>query len=80
MPSVERARHRFSVEEYQRMGESGIFGEDARVELIRGEILEIPPIGSEHAGHVNCLTSLFSRSRVKPPSAARETALAQLQP
>jgi hypothetical protein len=31
-------RHRFTVEEYRRMGEAGIFSDDDRVELIDGEV------------------------------------------
>ena len=46
------ARRRFTVMEYQLMGDSGILGEDYRVELIEGEIVEMSPIGSKHAGRV----------------------------
>ena len=42
--------HRFTVDEYRRIGESGIFHEDDRVELIEGEIVEMSPIGSPHSG------------------------------
>ena len=38
-------RHRFTVEEYHKMVEAGIFGEDDRVELLDGEVLEMSPIG-----------------------------------
>lgn len=41
---------KLSVEDYYRMGEAGIFDEDDRVELIEGEIIEMSPIGSFHAG------------------------------
>lgn len=59
--AVEVRRHRFTVEEYYRMGESGIFGEDDRVELLDGEIVEMASIGSPHAGCVNRLNGLFAR-------------------
>ena len=52
--------HRFTVDEYHRMGEAGIFSEDDRVELLAGEIVEMSPIGPLHAGTVRRLTALFS--------------------
>lgn len=51
--SVQIARRYFTVDEYHRMGEAGIFLEDDRVELIEGEILMMSPNGSRHAGSVN---------------------------
>jgi len=50
-----RLRHRFTVAEYHRMAETGMLAPDARVELIEGEIIDMPPIGSPHAGTVNYL-------------------------
>jgi Uma2 family endonuclease len=51
--------HRFTVAEYHRMAEVGILGEDSRVELIRGQIVDIAPIGAPHLGMVNRLTRLL---------------------
>ncbi len=51
----------FTVEEYYRMAEAGILGEDDRVELIEGEIVAMTPIGSLHAASVTRLNELFSR-------------------
>lgn len=48
-------RHRFTVDEFHRMGEVGIFSEDDRVELINGEIIEMTPIGSRHS---RCVRSI----------------------
>jgi hypothetical protein len=57
------APHRFTVAEYHRMGEAGIFHEDDRVELIAGEIVEMAPIGTDHSWVVTRLTSLFEKGR-----------------
>ena len=56
---AEGRRYRFTVDEFARMGEAGIFTEDDRVELIDGEILEMTPIGALHAGVVSRLTELL---------------------
>lgn len=53
---------RFSVEDYHRMVDTGILSEQDRVELIDGEIVEMVPIGSRHAGHVKHLLRLFSEA------------------
>ena len=54
-------RHLFTVEEYHKMGEAGVFDENARLELIEGEIVEMAPIGWRHARCVTRLTSLLAR-------------------
>jgi Uma2 family endonuclease len=53
-------RYRVTVAEFLRMGAARVFGADARLELIEGEILEMAPIGSPHAGSVNLLAAAFS--------------------
>jgi Uma2 family endonuclease len=50
---------RISVAEFLRMDEEGLLPPDARVELIEGEIVDMAPIGSVHARHVEMLTELF---------------------
>lgn len=45
-------RWRFTVDDYYRMGEVGILPEDARVELLNGDVVLMPPIGSHHNGSV----------------------------
>ncbi len=57
---LRESRHRFNVGEFQRMGEAGIFDETSRVELVEGEIVEMNPIGSHHAGNLNRLNKLFT--------------------
>ena len=52
-------KHPISAAEYLRMGEAGVFAPEARLELIEGEIIEMAPIGSPHAGCVNKLNRLF---------------------
>lgn len=54
-------RHAVSTGEYLRMGEAGVFAREARLELIAGEILEMAPIGSSHAGTLNILNRLVTR-------------------
>ena len=56
---IERLR-RFSIDEYHRMGEVGILGEDECIELINGVITKMSPIGSEHTACVKKLNRLFS--------------------
>ncbi len=55
-------RHRITVDEYHRMAEAGSFAPDARVELIDGVIIDMPPIGSPHAGTVSQLYGSLSRA------------------
>ena len=55
-------RHRITVDEYHRMAEVGLLAPDARVELIDGEIIDMPPIGKEHTSVVDQLNRLFVRA------------------
>lgn len=56
MTTVPLTRHRFTVADYQRLGEVGILTEDDRVELIAGEIIAMTPIGPKHLRCINRLT------------------------
>ncbi|AFY71286.1 protein of unknown function DUF820 [Thalassoporum mexicanum PCC 7367] len=53
-------RKLFTVEQYHRMHEVGVLTDADRVELIRGEIIQMSPIGSKHAACVFRLNKLFS--------------------
>lgn len=55
-------RRRFTVEEYHKMGEAGIFGEGDRVELLDGEVIEMNPIGWRHARSVRRLNARLVRA------------------
>ncbi len=55
-------RRKLSADQFERMGETGILGPDARVELIEGELIEMPPIGSRHAAAVDFLSMHFARA------------------
>jgi len=52
--------HRFTVDEYHRMGEAGILGEDDRVELIYGVIREMSPINRSHVIATSRTRQLFA--------------------
>ena len=60
MLGTEVKKRRFGVGEYHRMAEAGIFGEDDRVELADGEIVEMTPIGWRHVRAVTILTGLLA--------------------
>jgi len=53
------SRHRFTAHEYFRMGETGVLSRDARVELLEGQLIDMPPIGSAHASVVDQLGDLL---------------------
>ena len=54
-------KRKFDVDEYHQLGEAGILGEDDRVELIEGELIEMAPIGGEHATIVSRLNRILSQ-------------------
>ena len=54
-------RYRLTIAEYHRLGEIGIFDEDSRVELIEGDLIAMPPIGEQHAGHLDHIARSFFR-------------------
>src|SRR5690606_21285958 len=48
--------HRLTVHDYHRMAEVGLLSPGDRTEVIEGEIVDMPPIGSAHADVVTLLT------------------------
>lgn len=67
------------------MAQAGVLGEDDRVELIEGEIVEMTPISSRHAACVDRLNRLFTRclgeaAIVRVQSPVRLSELSESQP
>ncbi len=60
MATANVRKHLTGIQEWQKLGEANIFPPGSRLELIEGEILEMAPIGSNHAGHLKRLTHLLS--------------------
>ena len=56
---LQLVRHQFTVKQFHQMAESGILSENDRLELIRGEMIDMSPIGRRHAGCVNRLVNLL---------------------
>lgn len=62
--SYQLARRLFTVDDFERMCETGILREDDRVELIEGEITQMAALGKRHASCVDVLNdSLTEQSR-----------------
>ncbi len=59
--ATEYAHWRFTVDEYHKMGAAGILGEDDRVELVDGKIVQMSPINISHAVCVDRLNKLLNR-------------------
>ena len=58
--SSQLEKYWITVDEYERMGEAGIFHPDARLELLEGEIYQMSPIGIPHASCVKFLSTLLN--------------------
>jgi Uma2 family endonuclease len=75
----------FTVDEYYRMAEVGILRPDERVELIEGVVVQMPPIGPDHAGSVDSLNETFGdrlrpRVRVRVQNPIRLDGMAEPEP
>ena len=60
--------YRFTVDEYHRLGEAGILGEDDRVELLNGDLITMAPIGGQHR-----TVAIFKRGHCSPNDQKRRT-------
>ncbi|HVU53341.1 MAG TPA: Uma2 family endonuclease [Polyangia bacterium] len=56
------APRNFSRVEYDKMIDAGILGEDERVELVDGTIVEMSPEGVEHAGTIDLCAEVLRRA------------------
>ena len=80
-----QTQHRFSVQDYYRMAETGVLRPDARVELLDGKIIDVSPIGPFHGGVTDCLNEFFvaaskGRWRTRVQNSLRLDAHSELQP
>jgi Uma2 family endonuclease len=55
-------RHRFNVEDWDRLIELGFFTADDHVELLDGEIIDMAPMGDRHSTCVRRLNTLLVRA------------------
>src|SRR5258708_36701161 len=56
------AAKRFTVDEFQRMAEAGVFGEADRLEFLDGEIIQMNPVGRRHVAPENRLPGVCARA------------------
>jgi hypothetical protein len=69
-------RHRFTIHEYHRVADAGIFSEDDRVELLDGEIVDMTPNRSPNrAARVS--PRVLSRERDPGSTTAAQAAASQ---
>ena len=57
---MQLATKKFTVEQYHQMAEATFFAPEERLELIRGEIIEMSPIGLKHATVVKRLNNFLT--------------------
>lgn len=57
--AIPLSRYRFSMDQFQGMARAGILAENARIELIDGDLIDMAPVGSRHGSVVALLTRWF---------------------
>ena len=60
--AVEFKRYPFTVSEYHHLFDAGVLDDRARVELIDGELIEMPPIGPQHISRHILITRYLIRT------------------
>ena len=83
--AIAPARHKLNVHDYHRMADAGILGEDDRIELIDGDLIDMAPIGPGHAAIVNGLNEALvmacaGRAIVSPQNPIRLDRSSEPQP
>lgn len=68
-------RRRFSLAEFERMGELGLIGEDERIELLDGELVPMAAKGNRHEGIKAAINLYWGERCPKGFAFAPETAL-----
>lgn len=58
-PPLELPRHKFTVDDFERMFEAGILDSDEKVELLEGELIVMSEMGDPHVWAVRRLTRLL---------------------
>ena len=61
MEALDLEPMRWTRQEYERLGELGVFDDKPRVELIEGQIVTLSPQGSDHSKAIARLTTLLVR-------------------
>ena len=59
--AAEQVRHKITATEFFQMGKFGILKDDARIELLDGDLIEMSPISPEHSFAVSGLHSYFAQ-------------------
>ncbi len=83
--AIEYQRRPITVDDYERMFETGIIGPEERVELVDGEIVLMPPMGPPHRSSVVRLNELFverlaGRASIFPQGPVRLRPLSEPEP